>query len=243
MKGEQVVVGIDVAAARPCTAVAVGVGRAARVVEWREADDRHRGETRGLIEWIASLSPTAVAIDAPQSFNRHLLERSRLRVCDADLRHRGLPLYQVPAKGADVPSWIAVGFKYFRHLKKRGFETASEGVLPGAFGQAAALLEVYPHAAFATLLAEFQAAGQWPADRVLPKKTTREGARVRVELLRMVGVDWDLYFDHDSLDALGAAVTGWRFLQGRACGLGDPREGLLWLPVPRAELRDTYVPG
>lgn len=241
MKKEQIVVGIDIAAARPCTAVAVRVSRAAQVVEWMEADDRHRGETLRLLEWVAGLSPVAVAIDAPQGLNRRLLKGNRQRVCDAELRRRSLPLHQVPVKGAPVPSWISVGFSYFRGLRKRGFEAASEGVLPGFMGQAAALLEAYPHAAFATLLGELRAAGDWPAGRGLPRKTTREGSRARIELLRLAHVEWDHYFDHDSLDALAAAVTAWRFVQGRACAVGDAREGLLWLPVPRHELRDSYA--
>jgi len=241
MKGEQTVVGIDIAAARPCTAVAVRIGRAVQAVEWMEADHRHKGETDRLLDWVAGLCPVAVAIDAPQGVNRRLLKGSRLRVCDAELRHRSLPLYQVPVKGAPVPSWIGVGFAYFRGLKKRGLEIAAEGVLPGFMGQAAALLEAYPHAAFATLLGELRAAGDWPAGRGLPRKTTREGARARIELLRLLRVEWDHYYDHDSLDALAAAVTAWRFVQGRACPLGDAREGLLWLPIPRQELRESYA--
>ena len=51
--------------------------------------------------------------------------------------------------------------------------------------------------------------------------------------LRRAGLEWDEYFDHDSLDALAAALTAWRFQQGRATPFGDPREGLIWLPVRR----------
>jgi len=235
-----VVIGIDIAAARPCTAVAVRCGRAARVLEWRTADDRRKGETKGLLDWVQGMAPGAVAVDAPQGFNKRLVAGSRLRVCDADLRHRGLPLHKVPGRGAPVPSWIAVGYSYFRGLRRRGFETASEEALPGFFGEAPALLEAYPHAAFATLLGELQDAGDWPADRGLPKKTCREGTRARIELLRQVKVEWDLYYDHDSLDALGAALTAWRFVQGRACAVGDAREGFIWLPVRRHDLRESY---
>ena len=103
--------------------------------------------------------------------------------------------------------------------------------MPGALGAAPVALEVYPYASFVALL------GGLP-----PKKLTRPGQHVRVMALRRAGVEWDEYFDDDSLDALAAALTGWRFLQGRATPVGDAREGLIWLPVPPGELRDTYAP-
>jgi predicted nuclease with RNAse H fold len=59
--------------------------------------------------------------------------------------------------------------------------------------------------------------------------------------LRRAGLEWDEYFDHDSLDALVAALTACRFQQGLATPVGDPREGLIWLPVLRAELLDSYA--
>ena len=62
---------------------------------------------------------------------------------------------------------------------------------------------------------------------------------VFVEALRGgVSVFWRAISDPD---ALAAALTAWRFQQGRATPLGDAREGLIWLPVPRAEVRATYT--
>jgi predicted nuclease with RNAse H fold len=37
---------------------------------------------------------------------------------------------------------------------------------------------------------------------------------------------------HDQLDSACCAVVGWQFLRGRALALGDPLEGLLYLPGP-----------
>jgi hypothetical protein len=65
---------------------------------------------------------------------------------------------------------------------------------------------------------------------------------MRVDLLRTARVEWDDYYDHDSLDALAAAVTAWRYLQGTASALGDPLEGLLWLPVTADALRERLAP-
>ncbi len=103
--------------------------------------------------------------------------------------------------------------------------------MPGALGQAPAALEVYPHAGFVTLL------GGTP-----PPKSTRQGLHVRVLVLRRLGLRWDEYFDAASLDALMAAYTAWRLLQGLAVPLGDERDGCVWVPVTAHELRETYVP-
>ncbi len=239
------VVGIDVAVSRPCTAVALRCGRTAHAAAWQAAtvaptpgDD----ELRELVDWVVGLRPAAVAIDAPQGYNRRLLagERGahRSRVCDFELLRRRISLYQVPSRGdvvADprrLPAWMAAGFRLYRELKRRGFEAPPPGALAGAFGAAPALLEVFPYAAFVTLVGG-----------LLSKKGTREGLRLRVLALRRADVRWDTgddaYYDHDSLDALAAALTAWRFVQGRAHPVGDEREGLIWLPVTREELGEA----
>lgn len=259
MSDRPLVVGIDVAATRPCVAVALqSSGHSGRleVVAWHESvpasETGHRRHAvgpqgvsaaravvapRDLLDWIDVLSPQplAVAVDAPQRLNRRLLQRDphphRSRVCDYELSRRRIGVYQVPSR-ADVhseperlPAWMKVGLDLFAKLRKRGFETPLDGALPGALGQPRAALEVYPYASFVVLLG-----------RPLSRKTTREGLRLRVSILRREGVVWDRdggdeYYDHDSLDALSAGLTAWRFVQGQSCGLGDGREGLIWLPV------------
>lgn len=251
MGDERLVIGIDIAASRPCTAVALRCGRVAQAVGWMAAlphDDPGCDDTPAMLDWIAGFEPAAVAIDAPQGYNRRLLVRSReyassrSRVCDHELLRRRISLYQVPSRKeatedpAALPAWMRVGLRYFRELKKRGYEAPPEGALAGAFGAAPAVLEVFPYATFVTLLGG-----------LLSKKSTREGLRLRVLALREAGVHWDTgddaYFDHDSLDALAAALTAWRFVQGRASAVGDEREGLLWLPVTRDDLSDVpYAP-
>jgi predicted nuclease with RNAse H fold len=244
---QRLVVGIDIAATRPCTAVALSCGRAAQAVGWTAAQAHADGaldDTPAMLDWIERLAPAAVAVDAPQGFNRRLLLRSRghaasrSRVCDHELLRRRISLYQVPSRqeAADdptkLPERMRVGFRYFKELRKRGFEAPPEGALAGAFGAAPALLEVLPYAAFVTL-----------AGGLLSKKSTREGLRLRVLTLRQAGLQWDegddAYYDHDSLDALAAALTAWRFVQGKASAVGEEREGLLWLPVSRDELGEA----
>lgn len=238
---DPIVVGIDIAATRPCVAVAVSVGRGLRVRS--EGDWLATGDRRELVAWLERLAPAAVAIDAPQGYNRHLLLRaapgrpvSRSRVCDHELLRRRVGVYQVPARDevrageATLLAWMNVGFGLWGALKRQGFEVARGDGLPGAFGQAPELLEAYPYAAFVAL-----------QGYLLPKKMTREGQVLRVRILRRQGIEWADFYDHDSLDALAAALTAARFLQGRACAVGNEREGLIWLPVARADLREKYT--
>lgn len=240
MSAAPTIVGIDVAARRPCVAVALRPGRHGCTVQ--DDDWFPTRDVGQLVEWVVDLDPIVVAIDAPQAFNRHLPKGAdgvpkppRSRVCDWELRRRGIRLYQVPGRDewagwpAAQKGWMAVGFDLFDRLRKHGFERPTTPGMPGSLGAARAVLEVYPHASFAALL------GRIPA-----QKTTRTGVKERIQLLRQHGIDWDFYFDHDSLDALAAALTGWRYVQGLACGLGAEREGLIWMPVP--ELAEDRLP-
>ncbi len=265
------VIGIDVAAARPSIAVAM-LGRAAAVrggrggarqassatapadhatvLEWMETDPRQPDQVAAMMAWIARHEPAVVAVDAPQGYRRERrgspaaaralpagAARIASRVCDSELLARRISVYPVPSRrdvddgAARLAEWMNVGFDYFRRLRRLGFELPDDVVMPGALGGPPAVLEVYPYGAFATLL------GYLPA-----KKSTRAGLHQRVVMLRRAGLEWDEYFDHDSLDALAAALTAWRFAQGRATPLGDPREGLVWLPVQVSDLKDSYRP-
>jgi len=275
MTDASVVIGIEVAAARPSTAVALrtshaaarggraGAGSAA-VLEWMEADHRRPDQVAAMMAWIERHEPAVVAVDAPQDFKRsgrraagsrsanaaaapaapplshtapslsHTAPPSR--VCDRELLARRIRPYPVPPKPAvtageaRLPDRMRAGFDYFRRLRRAGFEIPGDAVMPGMLGGPPAVIEVYPYGSFAALL------GGLP-----PNKTSRSGQRLRVITLRRAGLEWDEYFDHDSLDALAAALTAWRFQQGRATPLGDAREGLIWLPVSRAEVRATYT--
>jgi predicted nuclease with RNAse H fold len=230
-----VVVGIDIAASRPCVAVAVRCGRTLEVVSWSESDDHVAGDRTRLLEWLDGLDAVAVGVDAPQRPRRSRgAAATRPRACDAELAHRRISIYQVPtravAAGADgLYAWMEAGWEYFVELGRRGYEPPAPGTVAGMLGQAPAALEVYPHGTFTSLL------GGTP-----PPKSSRAGLRVRVATLRAAGMVWDEYYDHDSLDALAAALTAWRFVQGLATPLGDDRDGFIWLPVKAHDLLPSY---
>ena len=237
MDAARLVIGIDIAASCPCVAVAVRCGRTLEVVEWREADEREPGDRGRLLDWVSGQRPAVVAVDAPQRPKRALPGgAAHSRHCDAELLHRRISVYQVPTRAeaqakARRYAWMHTGWAYFKELGRRGYEPPAPGSLPGELGQAPAVLEVYPHAGFVTLLRGTP-----------PPKSTREGLRLRVLTLRRLGLQWDDYYDHDSLDALMAAFTAWRFVQGLSTPLGDGRDGSIWLPVTAHELRDKYAP-
>jgi predicted nuclease with RNAse H fold len=201
-----------------------------------------------------------VAIDAPSAPRLDLLAAGkplravlglpdgryeRMRVCDALLYRRRLPLYPVPA--ADQPltrwqGWMEEGFALFARLDALELfrpDVASQGAGAGAYegpvGDGALRLgrvvETYPDAVFCALL------GHRP-----PPKRTPSGLQQRIAALRLRGVvddDGGLWQRTlDELDACAAAYAAYTLAAGTGGWVGDPREGVILLPVAR--LADRY---
>jgi predicted nuclease with RNAse H fold len=195
-----------------------------------------------------------VAVDAPSGRRLDLLapgmplredlglpdgRYERSRVCDALLFRRRLPLYPVPATGqalAAWESWIGVGFELFEALAGLGlYRPESRTTLEGPVGDGALrhgrLCETYPDAVFCALL------GHRPS----PKRTPW-GLQQRIAALKLRGViDDDGGLWHrtlDELDACAAAYAAYALAEGGGSWVGDPREGVIVLPVDR--LADRY---
>jgi len=223
----------------------------------------------GTVEQIArtiegfGAGQCVVAIDAPSRHRLNLLQAGaelrdllglpagryeRMRVCDALLFRRGLPLYPVPAAGQPEKAWeqwIRVGFSMFAALEHLGrFEPAPTGTadevggrrtLEGAVGAAALqngrMCETYPDAIFCSLL------GHRPS----PKRTPW-GLQQRIAALKMRGiVDSDGGLWHrtlDELDACAAAYTAYGLAAGLGTWVGDSEEGVIVLPT--GELLPRY---
>lgn len=195
-----------------------------------------------------------VAIDAPSGPRADLLapgsalreqlglppgRYERMRVCDALLFRRGLPLYPVPGAGQTPQGWqewIGVGFELFGALAHLGVyrpdgepgAIAPVGAAPLRFGR---VCETYPDAIFCGLL------GHRP-----PPKRTPWGLQQRIAALRLKGVfdaDGGLWQRTlDELDACAAAYTAYALAAGLGVWVGAPEEGVIVLPV--AELRERY---
>jgi len=197
-----------------------------------------------------------VAVDAPSGRRLDLLAAGtplrealglpdgryeRSRVCDALLFRRRLPLYPVPSTGQALAAWegwMEVGFDLFAALEPLGlYRPYADGALEGPVGEGALrlgrLCETYPDAVFCSLL------GHRPS----PKRTPW-GLQQRIAALRMRAVvDDDGGLWHrtlDELDACAAAYAAYALAEGAGSWVGDPREGVVVLPV--AELAERYDP-
>jgi predicted nuclease with RNAse H fold len=196
-----------------------------------------------------------VAVDAPSGHRLDLLgpgseiraqlglpegRYERMRVCDALLFRRGLPLYPVPAAGQPEQTWqgwMQVGFELFAELSGLGlYQPALDDGFEGAIGQGAVasgrLCETYPDAIFCALL------GHRPG-----AKRTPSGLQERIAALKLKGVvdeDGGLWRRTlDELDACAAAYAAYGLAAGIGSWVGHPDEGVIVLPV--LELRDRYM--
>ena len=182
----------------------------------------------------------AVGIDAPSRGSMGLLTEGtalrerlgvkpgrylRARVCDWELMRRGLPLYPSPMVGEEPTgwqAWMGEGYALFAALEPLG-----RYVPPGP----GRVFETFPDAAFCAL------AGYRP-----PPKRTAAGRAERVALLARAGVRDPAGLASRSLhelDACAAALVAHRFAVGEAGWVGDPREGVIVVPVP--ELANRYA--
>ena len=215
------------------------------------------GDVAAVAQTIEGFGGEAVvAIDAPSGPRLDLLapgmalrdalalpagRYERMRVCDALLFRRRLPLYPVPSAEqalARWEAWMGIGFELFAALGGLGlFRPDAPGVLEAPVGDGALrhgrLCESYPDAVFCALL------GHRPS----PKRTPW-GLQQRIAALRLRGViDDDGGLWHrtlDELDACAAAYAAFALADGRGCWVGDPREGVVVLPTER--LADRYDP-
>jgi len=216
--------------------------------------------TPGTIERLARTiegfgrGEAVVAIDAPSSPRLDLLSAGaplraelglpdgryeRMRVCDALLFRRGLPLYPVPGAGESPQgweAWIGVGFELYAALASLGvYRPPPSAARIERVGSAALrfgrLCETYPDAIFCGLL------GHRPSP-----KHTPWGLQQRIAALRMKGIeDADGGLWHrtlDELDACAAAYAAYALAAGLGLWVGAPEEGVIVLPV--TELRDRY---
>jgi hypothetical protein len=187
------------------------------------------------LDLLAPGAPLREQLGLPDGrFERH-------RVCDALLFRRRLPLYPVPAATQPLAAWerwIGVGFELFAALAPlKLFRPTAGGTVQGhvdkgdlRFGR---LCETYPDAVFCAMI------GHRPS----PKRTPW-GLQQRIAALKLQGVvDADGGLWHrtlDELDACAAAFAAYVLTCGGGCWVGDPREGVIVLPV--TELLARYDP-
>lgn len=112
-----------------------------------------------------------------------------------------------PTADGPAPPWMQVGFRLFELLA----------------GSPSSVIEVYPYAGYRRLA----------RGRPLPPKSTPQGLKARVDLLRENGLMAPRLemWSHDSLDAAMAALIALRRSLGRATEASCGHDGsAIWLP-------------
>jgi predicted nuclease with RNAse H fold len=187
------------------------------------------------LDMLAAGSPLRATLELPDG------RYETMRVCDALLFRRRLPLYPVPAADSALTrwqGWMQQGFDLFAALEalQRFTPDASQGHrLEGPVGDGALrfgrVAETYPDAVFCALL------GHRP-----PAKRTPSGLQERIAALKLRGVvdeDGGLWRRTiDELDATAAAYAAYTLAAGTGGWVGDPREGVIVVPV--AALAERY---
>jgi predicted nuclease with RNAse H fold len=163
-------------------------------------------------------SPTLVAIDSPLFLPRGLccLDEGcshpccndwagEKRVAERELYRQGIRLYWTTRK-TFIKAMICRSMALRRTLEAQGIT----------------VIEVYPYASKVRLFS-----------RPIPKKTTKAGRqwlRQRLEGLVPGLREHQGALSHDELDAVVAAYTAYLRGQGQAEAVGDPQEGVIYVP-------------
>ncbi|CAN5205805.1 hypothetical protein BH20ACT24_BH20ACT24_02800 [soil metagenome] len=224
--------------------VDVSLGRGLDVVLMEEhvvKESWSRLGPSGLADLLHRHRPDAVAIDAPPSAGLGLLrdeaERRRLpfppppgkhlgrRIAEYELSRRGIGSHQTHYHERALFSWMTAGFETYR-------VAASAGYPPylGGTPRDRTALEVFPYASYVALAGCLSAGRRW---RLGWRRSILDAGGV-------VGLPADAGID--LVDAAAAALTGERFLRGDGGFIGDPREGVIVLPVPALEDRYRRCP-
>jgi predicted nuclease with RNAse H fold len=206
-----VILGIDLTATeqRPSACAALDV--AARVLDLRLCQTDN-----DLLALAEEYRPEVVAIDAPLSLPAGLDCLEETCPCRQTLPHKGRACEQALAR-LGIGCYFTTKRSLIKTMVYRGIALQVELVRRGL-----TVIEVYPFATRRRLFGR------------LPGKATRAGrealwARLRPLLASGPALPEALP-SHDVLDALLAAYTGLLYAHHQAEALGDPTEGLLWLP-------------
>ncbi len=253
---EAVFVGLEATAGqRPMSYV--GLDKNLRLIARDQAD------METVLAFIAGQEKAIVAVNAPQSLNKGLMEEAGVRqsynldpegktwttwrVCEFELRRRNIRILNSPSLKRLAPGWVENGFEIYRRLGELGFRffVIDEELHPRT------MLEVQTHACFSVLLKHRPFS-----------KSTLEGRMQRQLVLYLEGLDIpnpmhaieEITQHHlltsnlplrdlcqqAELDALAAAYTAYlaSTKPERVTQLGLQAEGLLTLPSP--DLQDFY---
>jgi predicted RNase H-like nuclease len=194
----------------------VGVGKGLDLVVIDERRVPLRVEPRidvgKLAALIREIEPDVIAIDSPPSW----ATTGGSRLTERQLLECNIHSFNTPAaangRGHAFYAWMETGFRVFRVAEKAGFRRYGGGEPRGT------AMEVFPHAT-ATVL----------AGCLRPRNVGKRTWRARVLIAQ--GVPTGDLRSADLIDAGLCALTGLLALQGKHFAPGDPKEGVIVLPV------------
>lgn len=192
-----------------------------RPTAWALLDDQARvveqgctGTNAELLALAGRLRPAVVAIDSPLFLPLGLASLDDPaaanglptgRCCERELKSLGIGcFYTTPSSIIKPMVYRCIALRL--ELEQRHITT----------------IEVFPYASKVRLFG-----------RPIPAKTRPDGRSwLQSSVATLIpGLPDQPALTHDALDALIAAYTGLCYARGTAQGLGDPAEGLLWLPT------------
>lgn len=220
-----------------------------------------QGEINDVLAFVAGQQQALVAVCAPRRPNLGLMKipevRDQLapsprpgrwqnfRVSEYLLRQHNISSPRTPRQEKNCPNWIRMGFSLYRRLEELGYHSFP---VAGANHQS---LEVYPHACYTALLGQAPFPKQTLEGRIQRQLVLYERKinipdpmRVFEEITRhrlLNGImPLDKLYSSGELDALVAAYTACLASTSpdQTSTLGDPGEGLIYLPV--ADLKARY---
>lgn len=166
---------------------------------------------------IRQTNPGVIAIDGPPAW----ASSGRSREIERRLNRLGISIYATPSDpaGRSFYGWMEEAFKAFAAAAAAGYPVYRGGPAPGRSS-----IEVFPHASAVALMRRLPSTGERKVD-------------FRRAALGIGGVGCVALRTQDQVDAALAALTGLRFLEGRACEVGTPDEAVLVMPVPELPVR------
>jgi predicted RNase H-like nuclease len=246
-------IGIDpTAGERPFTYVALDQDRSLLAVS--------QGDMEEVLAFVAGQRSAIVAVCAPYSPNRGLMDREEVRerlsppprpgrwrnfrLVEYQLRRHNIYIPQTAALEKDCPRWMQQGFILYKRLKALNYHPYPQKEAAHQY------LEVYPHACFSVLLEHLPFPKHSLEGRIqrqlvlykydlnIPDPMFLFEEITRHRLLQGVLPIEDLY-QVEELDAMVAAYTAWKagMFPDEVTFLGDPSEGRLVIPTPDMKSR------
>ena len=254
------------------TAACVDVTGSSRAMDVAYIEDKtvrlaRLSNVESLYVWLTENEPQVLAIDAPSATNKNCIASNpgaygipkgkyeNFRVCEAQLRLKGIGLYNTPR--SDPPTWIERGWEIYKKVESQGYRLYREPGVVSFEPNEKYVFEVHPHASFVVGLGwipqtKSSLAGQVERIAYLRKQAElfsldmSETALSR-ELLsefQSAFANWDKILtdgldfpeiSHDELDSIVGLFTAQSVLSKDAFATGIADDGVIVTPSSLAE--------